>query len=334
VARSNAARPAVRRHYMTDLSGPLFSVLLLAGGEKDLHLRGAMRSVWAQAAGDLEIIVIDCSASHRDHQLIERLLPESAVPASVVRAGTAIWPTALNAGAEAATGRYLAFLDPNDEYHPDRLDAFRRAHRICGGFVWGFSGVEMIDPRDRPVAVEMIPDSTLRSAVYASLRPAEAIRNLPLMFTPVSWGNLVVDAGMFRELGCFRGYQHLWDWDLALRMFRTSDPVTIERPLYRHRVRDREASAPDAPALRLHVVAQEQTAITEDFWRGMVHDGLGDRPLIESRIDAPGWPTDPDTRAAIAAAEWGIDQLRRIPVFYAAVRRSALIVRRASRRLR
>jgi hypothetical protein len=333
MARASVERTMIRPHDPTDPSRPLFSVLVLVG-DNALHLRGAVQSVWAQKACDLEIILIDGTDSAAVRQSLVELTRESALPTTLVRPPGVGWPSALGAGAEAATGRYLAFLDANDEYHPERLETFRRAHVICGGFMWGFSGVQAIDPQNRPVAVDKIREDALRSAVYASLRPAEGIRNLPLVFTPVSWANLVVDARMFRELGGFRGFQRVWAWDLALRMFRASDPVTIERSLYLHRLQVGEPFARGNAVARTNLAVDERTEVVEEFWRGMALDGLAGRPSMGSSTDALWLRPDPDARAAIAAAEWGLDQLRRHPTFYALARSSARIVRRARSRFR
>lgn len=293
---------------------------------------GAVRSAWAQGVGDVEIIVVDDAASDPVRDEVDQLAQRSSVPIRIVRTAGIGRPRAWNAGAQAAGGRYLAFLDADDEYHADRLDVFRRAHSICGGFTWGFSGVEAIDKRGRPIAAELIRDRALRSTILASTRPVEAIRNLVRSFTPVSCGNLVVDARVLRELGGFRDYPHLSDWDLALRLFRTSDPVTIERPLYRHRIRPDGGSTGEDSASKSRLVSQEQEAIVGDFWRGMVQDGLADSPLAPAPAVGPAPPLDPDARVAIAAARWGIDQLRRVPVLYRAAKRMARLVRRVQRR--
>lgn len=332
MARPVSARADARPDGMTDSQGPLFSVVLLISGQAP-HLDEAVRSASAQAVDEVEIIAIDDSASDRVHDVVDQLARQSRVPMYVVRTAGIGRPQLWNAGAQAAGGRYLAFLDANDEYHPERLDAFRRAHSICRGFAWGFSGVEAMDERGRPVAVEVIRDRVLRSTIYVSRRPIEAIRNLPHMFTPVGCGNLVVDARTFHAIGGFRDYPHLSSWDLALRLFRASEPVTIERPLYRYRIRPAEASPGEDPSPAAGLVAREQTAITEEYWRGLVQDGFVDAPVRSSAV-RPAISLDPDARAAMAAALWGVDRLRRVPFLYGAVRRMARTVRRVERRVR
>ena len=154
------------------------------------------------------------------------------------------------------------------------------------------------------------------------------------MFTPVSIGNLVVDARIFREISGFRDYRHLSEWDLTLRLSRTNDPVTIERPIYRHRIRRGGAAAGEVPTLQSRLVAQEQATIMDDYWRGLVQDGFADSPLDPSRAAAPTLPPDSDARAAVATALWGLDHLRRVPLFYRTVRRLARLLKRMEGRFR
>jgi len=184
---------------MTERQRPLFSVVLLISGQAR-NLSTAVPSASVLGAEEVEIVAIDSSTSEKVHDQVEELARQSNFPVRVVRtAGTNV-PQLWNAGASASNGRYLAFLDAEDEFHPDRLDVFRRAHVVCGGFAWGFSGVEAMDDRSRPIAVELIRDAALRLTIRASTRPIEAIRNLCEMFTPAANGNLVVDARAFRAL--------------------------------------------------------------------------------------------------------------------------------------
>lgn len=313
------------RDSVTDPEAPMFSVVLLVRGEDRARLDAAVRSVRAPAGNDIEIILVDAGGTDQLRETIKKAVSSSRGPVQVVDAVGLGTPLALNAGSRLASGRYVSFLDSGDEYDSDRLDAFRRAHILCGGFDWGFSGVEAVSARDQPVPVEMIRDAALRTAILASTRSVEAIRHLARIFTPVTFGNLVVDAEVLRGLGGFRDSGRLFDWELSLRLFRAVDPVVIERPLYRHRLRQGRAKTGDYAA-QARRDDKEGTAIIEEYWRGLFQDGFADGPSAPDRED-PEQRLDRDSRIAISVALWGVDQLRRVPLLYRTARRVARLTR-------
>lgn len=148
------------------------------------------------------------------------------------------------------------------------------------------------------------------------------------MFTPATYGNLIVSAQVFRDVGGFRDYQHLLAWDLALRLLRVNDPVTIERALYKHRIKSEESVEVAESSSSMLPVTDEKADILEGYWRGLVQDGLADSTIEPSTSRGHGPLPDPETRAAIGAALWGLDQIRRVPMIYKAARGTARRMRR------
>jgi glycosyltransferase involved in cell wall biosynthesis len=101
---------------------PEFSVVIPTYGRPDF-LREAVASVIAQTVTDFECILVDDAS------------PEPAVPPDdprfrlVRREHNGGPPAARNTGIDAATGTYLAFLDDDDVWVPERLALAREAHR-------------------------------------------------------------------------------------------------------------------------------------------------------------------------------------------------------------
>jgi glycosyltransferase involved in cell wall biosynthesis len=81
------------------------------------HIRRAIDSVLAQTYPPREIIVVDDGSADNTIQVVTsssprvRLIPQANAGASAAR----------NAGINAATGDWIAFLDADDEWLPDRL---------------------------------------------------------------------------------------------------------------------------------------------------------------------------------------------------------------------
>lgn len=319
---------------MIDSESRLFSIVLTPSGSNE-DLSRTARSAVAACEDAREIIIVDDGIAPTIEAEVAQLVRGSPVPVQIIRTTGVGRPRARNSAAEAASGRYLAFLDVGDVCHEDRLPAFRRAHFILRGFGWGFSGVEAIDERDRVIGVEALRDVTLRSAIYASQHPVEAIRNLPVLFTPVCGGNLVVDSALFRRVGGFRNLPQLADWDLALRLLRAREPVTIERPLLRHLIPGKHGAGEAEVARTPHPDAKDAEAerafILDEYWRGLADDGFDVDIARHEPNTLVMSLSDPDSRAAATAALWGLDQIRRVPPLYRAVRQVAQSLRGVGR---
>ena len=98
---------------------PAVSVVIPVFNRGDLLAR-ALRSVAAQTFADWEAIVVDDASSEDLAASLGSLLDDSRI--GIIRqacnAGVA---AARNRGIEAARGRYVAFLDADDEWRPEKL---------------------------------------------------------------------------------------------------------------------------------------------------------------------------------------------------------------------
>lgn len=115
---------------------PLFSVVIPTY-ERPKLLSQAVRSVLAQTVSDLECIVVDDAGPRPAGGFDD---PRVRVIRRVTNGGE---PAARNTGLDAALGRYVAFLDDDDLYTPDRLEiALDGLARAPVALCWrgGFSG--------------------------------------------------------------------------------------------------------------------------------------------------------------------------------------------------
>jgi len=110
--------------YAGDLMrSPLVSVLIAAYGRAD-YLNQALKSVLDQTFDDYEIIVVDdCSPEEVVHAYE---LPESATLIRLEKHHGLACP-GRNVGIRAARGKYIAFLDVDDIWLPDKLETQVRA---------------------------------------------------------------------------------------------------------------------------------------------------------------------------------------------------------------
>jgi glycosyltransferase involved in cell wall biosynthesis len=103
------------------MSAPRFSVIVPTYG-RPLHLGEALRSIFEQSRQDFEIVVVD------DASPDPVTLPMSDERVRLIRAAANGGPgAARNLGAEKARGTYLAFLDDDDIWMPNRLELAEKA---------------------------------------------------------------------------------------------------------------------------------------------------------------------------------------------------------------
>ena len=80
----------------------------------------AIESVLYQDYNQLEIIVVDDGSTDGTYELVQNKYPQIRLIRNDVSAGGAM---ARNMGAEQAKGKYIAFLDSDDEWLPDHLSS-------------------------------------------------------------------------------------------------------------------------------------------------------------------------------------------------------------------
>ena len=105
-----------------------------------------VHSAAAQTHRPFEIIVVD-DGSTDDTQTVLRTVPGITV-VSRPNGGAA---AARNSGAEVARGEWLAFLDCEDLWKPEKLELQLRIHGANPGLSWSVSDCTAIDRRGNPV---------------------------------------------------------------------------------------------------------------------------------------------------------------------------------------
>lgn len=104
------------------IAAPLFSVVIPVYNRASV-LGHALRSVLAQSCQDFEIIVVDDGSTDDLKRIVDRPSdPRIRFFRQNNRGGSA----ARNAGIDQARGRYIAFLDSDDEFLPHHLEAMKR----------------------------------------------------------------------------------------------------------------------------------------------------------------------------------------------------------------
>lgn len=140
---------------MTAAGRPLVSVILPTH-ERPEYLRRAVESVLAQTYDCLELIVVDDHSSTPAHQVLADVSFDSLVDVRHVRHSENRGANAArNNGIRAATGTYIAFLDDDDLWEPEKIERQVECFEDAGpdvGVV--YTGVKYIGPNGTGLFVQ------------------------------------------------------------------------------------------------------------------------------------------------------------------------------------
>lgn len=186
------------------------------------YLREAVASVFVQTYDHWELIIADDGSSEEtcaylraiaDPRVTVLWLPHTGIP-SIAR----------NQAIRCARGRYLAFLDSDDQWRPAKLEVQLDALRAAPDCRWSYTAVDLIDaeghPVDRDGLAPWVPyagDITERLLWIHAHIAIDAV---------IAERRLVLDAGSFDEHQRFGE-----DYDLYIRLAMRSPVKVIDAPL-------------------------------------------------------------------------------------------------------
>jgi glycosyl transferase family 2 len=195
-----------------------------------------LRSVVAQREVDLEVVVVDDGSADGTGATVAGLRDDRVrlVRHERPRGVSA----ARNRGIAEARGSWVAFLDDDDLWAPDKL-ACQLAAASSAGAGWAYAGAVEVDAAGRLLGGHPPP---FPGELLAGLRR----RNL----MPAGSSNVVVRADVLAATGGFDpALRHLADWDLWLRLAGLATPAGIPAPLVAYRLHDGQATLDTAGML-------------------------------------------------------------------------------------
>lgn len=203
---------------------PSVSVIIATYNRANV-LPKAIASVAGQSYQDFELLVVDDAS--RDNTESTLLALRSHFPSLAGRLRYLRLPrraganTARNAGAARATGRYLAFLDSDDIWHPTKLEKQMKA--VLGMEAtrpaFCFTGRYRVD-ESYAVIARQLPQAT---ALSSRIRRSNAVGTL---------SSVLVDATLARSIGLFdERLTAAQDWEFYIRVLPFCDVVGISEPL-------------------------------------------------------------------------------------------------------
>lgn len=191
-----------------------------------LLLQKAIESILAQTYTHWELIVVDDGSTDDTAKTICAIGDSRIHLLSLPHSGNIA--LLRNAGAEAGSGEWIAFLDSDDEWVSDKLEVQLRL-LMTQGKRWSYGGYELIDETSKT-----IPGKVRR------LPPISGWIIMPLLSTgvAVNMGSLMIERKFFKEVGGFNTESKLIlreDYEFALRLALRAEALAVPRLLVRIR---------------------------------------------------------------------------------------------------
>ncbi len=128
---------------------PLVSIIMPVFNRLQL-LGAAVESVLGQSFSDWELLIADDGSDRETQEYLHTL--EGIPRVRVLRLAHTGNPAAVrNAGLRAATGEYVAFLDSDDLWAPEKLRLQIESLRVHEGCEWGYTGFSLVDASGSPL---------------------------------------------------------------------------------------------------------------------------------------------------------------------------------------
>ncbi len=232
---------------------PLISVIIpVYNGEKTI--RETIESVLSQTFTDFELIVINDGSQDATLQIVERIQDARLKVFSYPNSGQA---TSRNRGIARACGEYISFIDADDLWTPDKLEAQLKALQDNPQAAVAYSWTKCIDESGQfSRRGSHISD---RGDVYAKLLLIDFIEN---------GSNPLIRAQALTEVGEFdKSMVPSEDRDLWLRLAARYHFVAVPSPqiLYRQSANSESANILRMEAASLRVIEQAFTQAPESL---------------------------------------------------------------------
>ena len=180
-------------------------------------LRRALDCALRQEALTVEVIVVDDGSDHAEWSIPQLRDPRRNVVRIERRKGVA---AARNSGIREASAQWIAFLDDDDLWAPQRLRSILDALADTKAN-FGYCASVTVDEDLRPLLLQPVP---VEEPLVRALLQRNAI--------PGGGSNVVANVSLLEQTGGFdESFSFVADWDMWIRLASVGDPAPVPEVL-------------------------------------------------------------------------------------------------------
>ncbi len=199
------------------------------------YIRQAVESVLGQSHNNLELIVIDDGSTDTS---LDYLRTVDDPRYKLIEQSNAGAHNAINTGLSLAKGQYLAFLNSDDVFHPERLASC--ISRLSEDTDLVASWIEIINKKGKVLGIKkgwhnMLPWE-FKQPVNDIADVDDFTLNLLASNFVSTTSNIVFTRKLYETIGGMKNLRFAHDWDFLLRANRYFSCELIDRPLLQYRI--------------------------------------------------------------------------------------------------
>ncbi|MEX2526948.1 MAG: glycosyltransferase [Gemmatimonadota bacterium] len=176
-------------------------------------LEAAIAGVRTQTLAPVEIVVVDDGSTDCTAEVLEAL---AAPDLRVVHQENQGAHAALNRAVALASGRWIAILNSDDRFSPQRLEEAWGVTRATGALLV-LGQVALVDERDTPLASQHPVARWYAQALAEAVAGPSLASSLAQHNAAVTTSNFFMHRELWRTLRGFRAYRYVHDLDFLLR---------------------------------------------------------------------------------------------------------------------
>lgn len=201
------------------------------------YVRGAVESVLGQTYSKLELVVIDDGSRDESVSILSGIRdPRFTLQVQENRGAHA----AINQGLSSCQGDYLAILNSDDLFHPQRLSeciSFMDAHGVDVACSW----IQVIDADGASKGIKrgwynMRPAWANGSGAHGFWNGDDFHLNLLSTNFVSTTSNIVMRRSVYERVGGMRNLRYAHDWDFMLRAAADAPCGLVPQPLVQYRL--------------------------------------------------------------------------------------------------
>lgn len=203
------------------------------------YIAAAVQSCFDQTLDDIEIIVVDDGSKDRS---LNYLRSVQAPYFTLIEQANAGAHNAINRGLEQAAGDYIAILNSDDVFDPERFRKMIAAMERSGAD-FACSWIRQINALDETGPIKegwhnQLP-SWLRDMPPIDVGEENAfLKSLTFSNFISTTSNMVFSRSLYQQIGGMRNLRFAHDWDFAFRASLAGTPLLVEECLLDYRTHE------------------------------------------------------------------------------------------------